>query len=444
MHKIVLILLILTTNVFLTNLKAQCIEGNCTTGNGIYIYKNASKYTGSFLKGMPNGIGVFQSSNGDKYQGEWKLGAREGKGKIKFKNNNSFEGIFLSNQMITGTMTYSNGDKYIGIWKSYKPNGIGKYIFANSDIYNGEFVMGAIEGKGTMAYADGHKFVGEWKNNKKEGNGITYTAEGKIKDQAYWKDGVPQYENVAEEDLLKPDLTQTEVYAVIIGVSRYTSMPTLRYSDDDAYRLYAFLKSPEGGALPDSHIKVLIDEDASKYNILTALNEVYKKADENDEIIFYFSGHGVNGGFLPSDFDGTNNILNHQELKNIIMKSKAKYKLCIADACHSGNLLAAKSAEKISKKYYDALTDIKGGYALLMSSKGVEFSLEDGGLRSGIFSHFLIKGLGGAADLDSNKIVTVQELYNYIKLNVTEYSGGVQNPDISGDYAENMPISIVR
>ncbi|MFN8331408.1 MAG: hypothetical protein U0T81_09360 [Saprospiraceae bacterium] len=30
---------------------------------------------------------------------------------------------------------------------------------------------------------------------------------------------------------------------IIVGVSRYDHMPSLKYSDDDAYKIYAFLKS---------------------------------------------------------------------------------------------------------------------------------------------------------------------------------------------------------
>ena len=48
-----------------------------------------------------------------------------------------------------------------------------------------------------------------------------------------------------------PDQPDIQVWAVIIGVAAYDHMPALRYTDDDAYRMYAFFKSPEGGALDD-------------------------------------------------------------------------------------------------------------------------------------------------------------------------------------------------
>ena len=126
-------------------------------------------------------------------------------------------------------------------------------------------------------------------------------------------------------------------------------------------------------------------------------------------------------------------------------KSKAKHKICYADACHSGSLLAAKSAFASSLIYfYDELDKSSGGTAFMMSSKSKEFSLEDGGLRQGIFSHFLIRGLKGEADLNKNKTITVKELFDWVYTKVREYTGLAQTPMIAGDYDEKMPVGFIR
>ena len=80
----------------------------------------------------------------------------------------------------------------------------------------------------------------------------------------------------------------------------------------------------------------------------------------------------------------------------------------------------------------------------MMSSKGKEYSLEDGGLRQGIFSHYLIKGLRGEADKNSNKTITIRELFDYVSKGVKEYTVGAQTPLIAGDYDENMPVGFLR
>ena len=163
-------------------------------------------------------------------------------------------------------------------------------------------------------------------------------------------------------------------------------------------------------------------------------------------VIFYFSGHGLEGAFLPVDYDGFNNKLLHTEIKGIMNESQAKHKLCIADACHSGTLLAMKGATMATtlQKYYSAFQETKGGLALLMSSKAEEYSLEDQGLRSGIFSHYLIRGLKGEADSDGNKIITIRELYDYIYKSVRSYTSAAQTPTLTGKHDDEMPVAIIR
>ena len=138
--------------------------------------------------------------------------------------------------------------------------------------------------------------------------------------------------------------------------------------------------------------------------------------------------------------------MDHEDLKDLLGESKAKHKICLADACHSGTLTAMKTApsEVAIQNFYKAFEKSKGGTALLLSSKGDEFSLEDGGLRQGIFSHFLIKGLKGEADKNSNKIVTIQELFDFVYSKVRSYTGNAQTPSISGKFDPNMPVGVIR
>ncbi|MCB9298854.1 MAG: caspase family protein [Lewinellaceae bacterium] len=83
------------------------------------------------------------------------------------------------------------------------------------------------------------------------------------------------------------------------GTTTYSHMPPLRYTDDDAYQGLCLPQSPEGGALPDRQLRLLIDEDTTRKNILNAMRTTFLRADENDVILFYFSGHAA-AGFLPA------------------------------------------------------------------------------------------------------------------------------------------------
>lgn len=206
-----------------------------------------------------------------------------------------------------------------------------------------------------------------------------------------------------------------------------------------------FLRSPEGGAVPASQIHLLIDEAASRKSILAALSNAANAAGENDVLIFYFSGHGIEGAFLPVDAEGHNNTLSHQLVREVIASSKARHKIVIADACHAGSAFAQRSSVMaVLEKYYAGLTNSNGGFALLLSSKGEEFSLEDAGLRSGVYSHFLIKGASGLADMNADGLVTVKEIHGYLFEKVRAYTAGVQTPLLLGAFDSSMPFGAVR
>jgi len=96
------------------------------------------------------------------------------------------------------------------------------------------------------------------------------------------------------------------------------------------------------------------------------------------------------------------------------------------------------------EEFYTKINTSKGGTALIMSSQNQEVSLEYSGLRQGIFSHYLIQGLKGAANAQADRIITVAELYNYISANVRKYTANAQNPVIAGDFDESMPVAVLR
>ncbi|MBI1225385.1 MAG: peptidase C14 caspase catalytic subunit p20 [Bacteroidetes bacterium] len=449
------------------NEPSGCLTGDCANGYGTYVFPNGNKYMGDFKAGKPNGKGILYCANGNKYMGDWEDNYQQGEGKFTYAEGHEYLGQFQRNQFHgRGVMSYANGDVYDGNWAANKQEGFGIYAFHTGDRYEGNFMSGMFNGPGTMFYKGGAKYVGQWADNKKNGKGIFYDENGNA-NAGEWVNGKnrrtnSEASNADDGDLSQKSTTNAPVYdpavkvwAVVVGVASYEHMPALRYTDDDAYQFYAFLKSPEGGALPDNQLKVLVDDNATRDNILQTMRSVFLQADENDVVLFYFSGHGIEGAFVPVDFDGYGHRLEHSEIRHILEQSHARQKLVLGDACHSGSLiggefapdmLAAKgpSVGDMLNKYYKAFDQCDRGMALFMSSKGAEVSLEDSGLRSGVFSHFLIKGLKGEADTDHDKIVSIQELFDYVNLKVSKYTAGAQTPVLTGKYDGKLPVGVVR
>ncbi|MBX2929822.1 MAG: caspase family protein [Saprospiraceae bacterium] len=437
------------SRIDIADIQSGCIAGDCYSGTGTMAYPDGSRYDGAFQGGKPQGQGNFQYANHSRYSGSFSVGLPHGDGTL-FRpdgtqltgrwENGEFAGAALS----PGQVRCTEGDCF---------NGTGTYVFKNGAKYTGTFLNNLPHGSGTVTYPNGEKYIGEMAEATFNGRGTLYLSDG-TPVSGYWKNGAWLGENPLQPTPtpvppppvkpFEPPRPQAKVWAVVIGVASYNHMPTLRYTDDDAYRLYAFLKSPGGGAVPDDQIRILIDEDATRERILTTINETFFRAGPNDMVVLYFSGHGLKGSFLPFDFDGFDNKLFHEDITAALRNSRARYKLCIVDACHSGSLLAMRgsSSQQLIATYYDQLAKAEGGTALFLSSKSEETSLESSGLRQGVFSHFLIRGLKGEADADGDKLVTIQELYEYVHSNVRTYTGYQQSPVITGDYDRKMVIAV--
>ncbi len=355
----------------------------------------------------------------------------------------------------TGRYVYRDDAVYVGEFEDGQPSGRGQVRYASGDVYTGDWFANAPDGEGTYTFANGRSVLGKWEEGRLLQRLYRNEAGSALaQNQSPPPNNRPQYSPPNNQATFKPNHHpqnnrsadgRTTMYAVVVGIGAYSAMKTLNYTDDDAYQMYAFLKSPEGGALQDKQVEVLIDERATAANIERALAEKLAIADADDIVVFYYSGHGTDGYFIPVDFDGANNLLSHKRIQQLFDASAARHKLVVADACHSGGLLAAKAYDSRSAdRLYEAFAKTSGGTALLLSSRTEEVSLEASGLRSGVFSHFVMRGMRGEADVDRNGIVTVSELYDYTYGRVRDYTGRRQSPVLSGQFDKNMPVASTR
>lgn len=240
--------------------------------------------------------------------------------------------------------------------------------------------------------------------------------------------------------------SRPRIFALVAGVANYkydNSINDLRYTDDDAYRIYAFLKSCKGGCVDDENIAVLVDEAATKKNILETMNKIFSKAGPDDLLWFYFSGHGTEGAFVPYDFEADKmetTLLHHREVKAEFRKHNAKYKVVFADACHSGSIFSNRPVEAASASSGSPEHTV----LIMMSSLPSEYSEENPTLREGVFTYYLLKGLKGVADRDKNSVVTLEELFPYVKANVLNFTQNKQTPFIEGNASRQMPLSFLR
>ena len=456
----IIIFTIATMIVLTTKLQAQfeCHSGDCNNGKGNGVLKiagyEAGKYEGIFKNGKFS-LGKMQYLKGGLYEGEWSDFIVSGIG-IRYYQDSTFEAGRWENGKLVEKMEFA---KVKSMLKSkFSPqsifclngdckNGYSEGTDQDGNLYKGEFKNGFFEGYGTMKFTNKDRYEGNWKNGKMHGLGTYYFINGQT------------HYGIWESGFLKNN--PTSIYALVVGVANYKTFQKLNFTTTDAKKIFKHWCSPSGGLVPKENIKLLLDEEATAENILNSMSDLYEKADSNDLIIFYFAGHGLEGMFLPVDYENGNNIVSHGSVINIMKDSEAKYKLILADACHSGSLgvkydeyisngsqfpLSAtrggKSIREQTIEFYKSFTNVKAGLSIIMSSAPDEISLEANKLQQGVFSYFIIEGLKGKADSDKNKTITAKELFDYVSKNVDRYTHGFQTPNIGGG-GEHIPVGVI-
>ncbi|TNE55140.1 MAG: hypothetical protein EP344_13640 [Bacteroidetes bacterium] len=235
---------------------------------------------------------------------------------------------------------------------------------------------------------------------------------------------------------IQPSNHQTNTYAVVIGISDYQNdrIPDLKYAHKDAEAFANFLRSPAGGGLDQDQLTVLLNEQATGGQMVNALTWLMEVAQEGDNIIIYFSGHGdvetqtkFNFGYLlnwdsPPDtyMVGAFKIADLQAIVATLTEENLARVILITDACRAGKLAgneiggAQITTANLAKQFSN---EIK-----LLSCQPDEYSIEGaqwGGGR-GAFSYHLVNGLYGMADADQDNSVTLQELGRYLQDQVSK------------------------
>jgi tetratricopeptide (TPR) repeat protein len=244
-----------------------------------------------------------------------------------------------------------------------------------------------------------------------------------------------RYDGVAAS-VLPPEIPRS--YALVIGIAKYRNLTReqqLEYSERDAEAIYSTLISPEGGNFKAENVHKLIGSDATVAAMRLELEDwLPAVAKRDDRVLVYFAGHGfVKDGMpylAPYDLDPAD--ITHTGYAMSALgdafggKIAAKWKVLIADACHSGAIQPGPDFQAINK----SLVDVNQSVFTLTASRDREASFEsaDWGGGHGIFTYYVVKAMEGAADGNRDGIVTADEIADYVRRNVREATNGAQNP----------------
>ena len=208
-------------------------------------------------------------------------------------------------------------------------------------------------------------------------------------------------------------------WAVVIGVDTYPSpFQSLKYAADDAKAVAQVFQDAGANVTlmtPDSLIQ------PTKTNVIEQLQR-HAQLEAVDLLTVYLSGHGEDvdgtGYFLPMDVTDplADSGLSLENLFAILNRANAKHRFVIVDACR----VAPKAHFVAALSRYSEESNI-----IFTACDSNQWAPEVPRLKHGLFTYFLLKGLGGdyqdrgAAGADGT--VTVLGLLDYVTRGIEDW-----------------------
>lgn len=233
-------------------------------------------------------------------------------------------------------------------------------------------------------------------------------------------------------------------YALVIGISRYRDkqIPQVKYAKSDAETFARYLENI--GGVPAKNIKVVTDEMVTKGDLEAYIEDwLPRRIKKDSEVFIYYAGHGTpdlkSGEAYIVPYDGNpdykSKLYPLKRMYASLNKLPSEQVVVMLDSCFSGageRGIVGQGARPVSISVENPIL-AGGNVFVLASASGTQISSDFDKVRHGLFTYYLLKGMKGAADKDKNGKIELQELYNYVKENVSETASAELN-------REQMPV----
>lgn len=190
--------------------------------------------------------------------------------------------------------------------------------------------------------------------------------------------------------------------ALVIGINNYPGKNKLRGCVNDATAIDSLLKI-NGDESHNFDVKLLLDDEATKDNIVKSIKNLYKNND--DVSLLYFSGHGMCGEDDGSLISVELEPIWFKEIMEEISKAHTKYNVIILDCCFSGKFA--------NESYIGDKTILSDNTVVLTACRPDEPAVDNRIIKHGTFTSLLMSALeGGSSDLLGR--ITPASIYTYI------------------------------
>jgi hypothetical protein len=234
-------------------------------------------------------------------------------------------------------------------------------------------------------------------------------------------------ESPAEEHETSDQNMFGRYHALVIANASYKHLDDLATPADDANAISRILRDRYG-----FETRMLFD--ATRYEMLTALNEMRASLTEEDNLLIYFAGHGAfdgannRGHWLPVDaeYDSTANWISTIDITDLVNAMSARHVLVVADSCYSGALTRSEltaldpgMSDDLRQQWLRTMAKTRSRH--LFTSGGVKPVVDDGGSGHSIFANALIQALQ-----EGSGIIESSVLFRKVKQQVVERAEELQ------------------
>lgn len=254
------------------------------------------------------------------------------------------------------------------------------------------------------------------------------------------------------KDIPLTNKKNNDAVAVIIGNRNYKKTAPVEYSINDAQIIKQYLIK----VLGYREANIIYEENASYGSFLAFFgnNNDYKGKLYNyikkgvSDVFIYYSGHGApdlesgKAYFVPVETDPEYVKLTGYSMelfyKNIT-QLPAKSITVVLDACFSGGSGGGDIIKKVSPVMITVehpIRTISNGVVITSTDKN-QVSCWYPEKRHSMFTYYFVKGLKGEADANGDKVITLEEMRNYVEPQVSymarRNNNREQNPQFIGD-----------
>jgi uncharacterized caspase-like protein len=263
-----------------------------------------------------------------------------------------------------------------------------------------------------------------------------------------------------------PQVFSGRKYALVVGISKFANhaggLNDLKYADADAQAVARFLQTPAGGRFPSDNVLLLVNERATLAALQRAMKDFALQAGPEDLLLIFLATHGSPDPFAPqnlyfltydTDVDRmADTAFAMRDFKRMLDNNvRTRRMILFVDTCHSAGLTGSRGESSrglennLINLYAEKLLYREEGKAVITSSDVNESSQESPrwGGGHGVFTYFLLEGMRGMADSNVDLVVTVGELFRFVRQRVrldTEYR---QNPRMLLGTNEDLALSAV-